>query len=77
VDETALQSVLGVAASDDRESRFDRRDAMAGEPDPEAQSEAEIEEEAAHEEEDRITQREALEEELMEEHRSQEGRNIP
>ena len=45
--------------------------------DREAESEAEIEEEAAVEEADPITSREALEEDLMEEGRSEEGEHIP
>ena len=45
--------------------------------DREALSEAEIEREAAGDEEDPITAREALEEELMEEGRSEEGEHIP
>jgi hypothetical protein len=43
----------------------------------EEQTEREIEEEAAEEPEDPITRREALEEELMEEGRSEEGKQIP
>lgn len=43
----------------------------------EAESEAEIEQEAAEEEVDPITSREALEEDLMEEGRSEEGEQIP
>jgi hypothetical protein len=45
--------------------------------DREALSEAEIEREAAEEQEDPITSREALEEDLMEEGRSEEGEHIP
>jgi hypothetical protein len=43
----------------------------------EEETEREIEEEAAEEPEDLITSREALEEELMEEGRSEEGEHIP
>jgi hypothetical protein len=43
----------------------------------EEQTEREILEEAATEEEDEITSREALEEELMDEGRSEEGEHIP
>jgi hypothetical protein len=43
----------------------------------EEETEREIEEEAAEEPEDTITRREALEEELMEEGRSEEGKEIP
>ena len=43
----------------------------------EARSEAEVEREAAHLDEDEITSREALEEELMEEGRSDLGETIP
>lgn len=43
----------------------------------EALTEAEIEHDAAHVEEDEITSREALEEELMEEGRSDLGEQIP
>ena len=43
----------------------------------EEETEREIEEEAAEEPEDSITRREALEEELMEEGRSEEGKEIP
>jgi hypothetical protein len=43
----------------------------------EEQTEREIREEAATEEEDAITSREALEEELMDEGRSEEGEHIP
>ena len=42
----------------------------------EAQTEEEIREEAATEEEDQITSREALEEELMDEGRSTDGEHI-
>lgn len=45
--------------------------------DREAETEAEIEHQAAHLKEDEITSREALEEELMEEGRSEEGEHIP
>ena len=45
--------------------------------DREEQTEREIEREAAKEQEDPLTSREALEEELMEEGRSEEGENIP
>jgi hypothetical protein len=50
---------------------------MADKEDPEELSEHEIEAEAAREPEDPITRREALEEELMEEGRSEDGENIP
>ena len=50
---------------------------MRADEDPEALSEEEVEKEAAAEPEDRITRREALEEELMEEGRSEEGEQIP
>lgn len=50
---------------------------MPDHEDREAMTEAEIEREAAEEEEDPITSREALEEELMEEGRSGEGEHIP
>ena len=43
----------------------------------EALSEAEVDREAAHLDEDEITSREALEEELMEEGRSDLGETIP
>lgn len=43
----------------------------------EAETEAEIEHQAAHEPDDPLTSREALEEELMEEGRSVEGEHIP
>jgi hypothetical protein len=43
----------------------------------EEETEREIEEDAADEPEDPITSREALEEELMEEGRSEEGEHIP
>ena len=43
----------------------------------EEETEREIKEEAAEEPEDTITRREALEEELMEEGRSEEGKEIP
>ena len=45
--------------------------------DKERETEQEVEKEAAEEEEDPLTSREALEEELMEEGRSDEGENIP
>jgi hypothetical protein len=45
--------------------------------DREALTEAEIEREAAHLEDDEVTSREALEEDLMEEGRSVEGEHIP
>ena len=45
--------------------------------DQEARTEAEVESQAAHEEPDEITSREALEEDLMEEGRSEEGEHIP
>ena len=50
---------------------------MPDHEDREALTEAEIEHEAAEEEPDPITSREALEEELMEEGRSVEGEHIP
>ena len=43
----------------------------------EEETEREIEEEAAEEPEDSITRREGLEEELMEEGRSEEGKGMP
>ena len=45
--------------------------------DKERKSEREVKKEAAEEEEEPLTSREALEEELMEEGRSDEGKNIP
>jgi hypothetical protein len=45
--------------------------------DKERETEREVEKESAQEEEDPLTSREALEEELMEEGRSDEGENIP
>jgi hypothetical protein len=45
--------------------------------DREAQTEAEIERQAARLEEDELTSREALEEDLMEEGHSEEGEHIP
>lgn len=50
---------------------------MPDHEDKEAETEREIEEEAAHEPDDPITSREALEEELMDEGRSAEGEHIP
>jgi hypothetical protein len=50
---------------------------MPGEHDKEQLTEREIEEEAAREPADPITNREALEEELMDEGRSEEGEHIP
>jgi hypothetical protein len=50
---------------------------MADHHNREEETEREIEEEAATEPEDPITSREALEEELMEEGRSDEGEYIP
>jgi hypothetical protein len=50
---------------------------VAEHEDREAETEAEIERQAAHLEEDEVTSREALEEELMDEGRSQEGEHIP
>ena len=50
---------------------------MADHHDQEAETEREIEEEAAREPEDPITSREALEEELMDEGRSADGEHIP
>lgn len=49
---------------------------MADHEQREALTEAEVEREAARVEEDEITSREALEEELMEEGRSEEGEHI-
>jgi hypothetical protein len=49
---------------------------MADERDPEELSEREIEEEAASEPDDPITRREEIEEELMEEGRSEEGEHL-
>jgi hypothetical protein len=46
-------------------------------PDKEELTEREIEEEAAREPPDPVTSREALEEELMDEGRSEEGEHIP
>jgi hypothetical protein len=43
----------------------------------EAETEAEIEEQAAHLTQDEVTSREALEEDLMEEGRSEEGEHMP
>ncbi len=45
--------------------------------DKERETEREVTKDAAQEEEDPLTSREALEEELMEEGRSHEGENIP
>ncbi len=50
---------------------------MAGHEDREAQTEAEVEDQAAQVHEDPVTSREALEEDLMEEGRSEEGEHIP
>ena len=49
---------------------------MADERDPEELSEREIEEEAASEPDDPITRREEIEQELMEEGRSEEGEHL-
>ena len=49
---------------------------MADERTPEEVSEREVEEEAAAEPEDRITRREEIEQELMEEGRSEEGEHL-
>ncbi|MDQ6613531.1 MAG: hypothetical protein M3083_01905 [Actinomycetota bacterium] len=43
----------------------------------EAETEAEIEKQAAQVDEDKVTSREALEEDLMEQGRSEEGEHIP
>jgi hypothetical protein len=61
------------------DSATDRRDwrPMPDHRKLEEETEREIEEEAAAEPEDTITRREALEEELMEEGRSEEGKEIP
>lgn len=48
-----------------------------GHAEREAETEAEVESQAAHVEPDEITSREALEEDLMEEGRSEEGEHIP
>lgn len=45
--------------------------------DPEAETEHEIEEQASHSENDPVTSREALELELMDDDRSDEGEHIP
>jgi hypothetical protein len=45
--------------------------------DREAQTEAEIERQAARVDEDELTSREALEEDLMDEGRSEDGEHIP
>ena len=50
---------------------------MADHRELEEETEREIEEEAAEEPEDPITSREALEEELMDEGRSDQGEHIP
>ncbi len=50
---------------------------MADHEQREAESEAEVEHQAAHVEDDPITSREALEEELMDEGRSEAGEHIP
>ncbi len=50
---------------------------MPDERDPEELSEREIEEEAASEPDDPITRREEIEQELMEEGRSEEGEHLP
>lgn len=50
---------------------------MPDHADREAETEAEIERQAARVEEDQLTSREALEEDLMEEGRSEEGEHIP
>ncbi|MDQ1428943.1 MAG: hypothetical protein QOK39_2419 [Acidimicrobiaceae bacterium] len=49
---------------------------MPDHKDREAESEAEVEHQAAHEEVDPITSREALEEDLMEEGKSEQGEHI-
>jgi hypothetical protein len=54
-----------------------RRKNVSDHEEREAETEAEIEHQAAEIEEDPITSREALEEELMEEGRSEEGEHIP
>jgi hypothetical protein len=54
-----------------------RRKSMADHEKGEAESEAEVERQAARVEEDPITSREALEEELMEEGHSEAGEHIP
>ncbi len=50
---------------------------MPDRDDPEAETEREIKREAAHEAPDPVTSREALEEDLMEEGRSEAGEHIP
>jgi hypothetical protein len=55
----------------------DRGGAVSDHHSREEQTEREILEEAATEEEDPLSSREALEEELMEEGRSEEGEHIP
>jgi len=50
---------------------------MPDERDPEELSEREIEDEAASEPDDPITRREEIEQELMEEGRSEEGEHLP
>jgi hypothetical protein len=58
-------------------SRVVGRNLMVDHRKRELETEREIEEEAAAEPEDPITSREALEEELMEEGRSEQGEHIP
>jgi hypothetical protein len=54
-----------------------RGEFMPDHRDKEQETEREVEKQATTEKEDPLTSREALEEELMEEGRSEEGENIP